>query len=533
MAGSRVYSWNAVTRSGYPGFLHIFFLFLFVILVAAPLVPLLVDTVQYAAADPGSVTKVVMPTVRVAVLLANSVALAFAVSGAATGAGVMAGTWLWGHSRGPGGYIPWILLIFIPVPATLYYFAWSSFFPLTGWIAAWAIQVMMYLPLLTVFSYIGLRLVDREKIEAGKIGADDVTIYRHIILPLAAPLILAGSGLVFIFSLLDYTVPSLCSVNVYALEIFARFSASNRAAEAFLLSLPLIAVAGAAVFFSQHHIKKAFQNVSWERTRPAPLMAWPGWFSRLTAAAAGVTILGTGFVLVFLAVSAFTGQTVPWGKAIYGDLLFSFATALIAAILCLAPAMAAAREMSGFTRGSGFWWGISMIPLAIPAALAGIGFTIIAGIPLLEPCSRGISLPVLVSIFRFIPIAAIVLCAQLCITDRSLIEAGQVFSTGIIDEWRKIRLPLFFPGICMAGYLVFAFTLGELGGTLMVVPPGTSTITIRLYNYLHYGASGSVAQLSLLLAGLVILSGVVFLLVLYVLRRPITRKRSNKEKGDT
>jgi iron(III) transport system permease protein len=531
MSGRRPAIWNKIIRSGYPGYLHILFLFVFIAIIITPLVPLLIETIHYVLKDPAGAAGVALPSGRVFGLLVNSVILALCVAVSATVIGVLAGTWLWTNDRGIRGYLPWALLVFIPLPSTLYYFAWSSLLPLTGGISAWWIQVMMYLPLLTIFSYIGLRLVEREKIDAGRIVTPEVRVYYRVVLPLAAPLILAGSGLVFIFSMLDYTVPSLCSVNVYSLEIFAQYSANSLAAHAFLLSLPLMVIAGAGIFFSQYNMKKAFQKVSWDRSPHYTGFSWPGWFTRIIQAAIGITVLGTGFVFIFLLFSAITGQTVAMNAAMYSDVLFSFFTAILAAVLALAPAMAAAREMSLYSRWSGLWWGITMVPLAIPAALAGIGLAVVSNSSALEPFTGGIVLPVFISIFRFIPIAAIVLCAQLRITDRTLIEAGQIFSPGIIREWTKVRLPLFFPGIFMAAYLVFAFTLGELGGTIMIIPPGSSTLTIRLYNYLHYGASGSVAQLSLLLAGLVLLSGVVFLLVLGALRRSHTHEHAKHEEG--
>lgn len=531
MSSVRGVNWNAITRSGYPGYLHILFLLIFLIIIITPLVPLLFDTMLFIVTDPAKAMDFAIPSGRVLGLLVNSVVLALAVSISATINGILAGTYLWNNRNGITGYLPWALLVFIPVPSTLYYFAWSSFIPIAGGFSAWWVQLMMYLPLQTLLTYIGLRLVEQEKIEAARVVAPEILVYRRIVLPLAAPLVLTGSGLVFIFCMLDYTVPSLCSVNVYALEIFAQFSADNQVAHAFLLALPLVIIAGLGVYFSQYNMKKAFQNVSWDRTTNSRKFRYPGWFNRLTQVAIGITVIGAGFVVVFLLGSAISGQTVAITTSMYNEVLFSFTTALLAAALCLAPAMAAAREMSRYTRWSGMWWGISMLPLAIPAALAGIGLTTVFNSQILEPFTGWVILPVFVSIFRFIPIAAIVLCAQLRLTDRALIEAGQVFTTGIIHEWARIRLPIFFPGIFLSAYLVFAFTLGELGGTIMVIPPGCSTLTIRLYNYLHFGASGSVAQLSLLLAGLVLLSGVVFLLVLRTLRRPHTIERTTIWQG--
>lgn len=517
---------------GYPGYLHILFLLLFAAIVIIPLVPLVLGTILLVITDPVMALTMVFPSSRILGLLGNSVLFALSVSASVTILGVLAGTWLWNNPNGSKAYIPWALMLFLPLPSTLYFFAWTSIFPLSGWIGAWWIQVMIYLPLLSIFSYLGLSLAEQEKIEAGRISAPELRVYRSIVLPLAAPLILAGAGFVFIFCLLDYTVPSLCSVNVYALEIFAQYSATNNPASAFLLALPLVIIAGIAVFFSQNNLNRAFQKISWERKTRSTGISFPGWFTRVQQVAMAVTILGIAFLLFNLASSAITGQNVGMTQAVYGDIAFSFTTAFLAGLICLAPAMAVAKEMSGPRGWSSLWWIITMVPLAIPAALAGIGIASISNTHALEPVTGGMVLPVLVNLFRFAPVAAVVLCAQLRLTDKALLEAGEIFSPGILHEWIKIRLPLFFPGILMAAYLVFAFTLGELGGTMMVIPPGSSTLTLRLYNYLHYGASGSVAQLSLLLAGLVLLSGIVFLVLLKAIRRYHTHQRANLWRGD-
>jgi iron(III) transport system permease protein len=61
--------------------------------------------------------------------------------------------------------------------------------------------------------------------------------------------------------------------------------------------------------------------------------------------------------------------------------------------------------------------------------------------------------------------------------------------------------------------------MGELGATLMVIPPGKATLTMRIYNYLHYGASDTVAGLCLVLALGVLLAGVLAGLVILMWSR--------------
>jgi iron(III) transport system permease protein len=65
---------------------------------------------------------------------------------------------------------------------------------------------------------------------------------------------------------------------------------------------------------------------------------------------------------------------------------------------------------------------------------------------------------------------------------------------------------------------VFAVSTGELGATLIVAPPGYSTLTMRIYSYLHYGASESVAGLCFIMILMALALG--FLAVI-ILRRKL------------
>jgi iron(III) transport system permease protein len=62
--------------------------------------------------------------------------------------------------------------------------------------------------------------------------------------------------------------------------------------------------------------------------------------------------------------------------------------------------------------------------------------------------------------------------------------------------------------------VVFVLAAGELGATLIVAPPGHATLTIKIYNYLHYGASEAVATLCLAMAAVALLAGLLSVLVI-------------------
>jgi iron(III) transport system permease protein len=106
---------------------------------------------------------------------------------------------------------------------------------------------------------------------------------------------------------------------------------------------------------------------------------------------------------------------------------------------------------------------------------------------------------------RFIPFTTRVAVASMKQVHPSMIEAARLCSGNLAKTVGGITGPLCVPGIAASLYLGYVLCLGELGTTLLVIPPGASTITIRIYTLLHYGAGREVAALCLVLIGLAFL----------------------------
>ncbi len=78
-----------------------------------------------------------------------------------------------------------------------------------------------------------------------------------------------------------------------------------------------------------------------------------------------------------------------------------------------------------------------------------------------------------------------------------------------MSRWRQfvsVTLPLIAPYIAVTGALVFLPVLGEVDSLLLVSPPGFTTVPVRVYGLMHYGPSGLVASMALLM---VVVIGVV------------------------
>jgi len=143
-------------------------------------------------------------------------------------------------------------------------------------------------------------------------------------------------------------------------------------------------------------------------------------------------------------------------------------------------------------------------------------------------------MPVLAALARFAPVAALILLAQLRHTDPLLTDAARVFRRGVVRTWVQVRLPLLAPGLVAAACMAFALSAGELGATLLVIPPGLETVTIRMYNYLHYGSSGAVAGLGLVMTVLMLAAGAVAVAAMRGWSRLVNgRPSSHGAGGDT
>jgi iron(III) transport system permease protein len=56
------------------------------------------------------------------------------------------------------------------------------------------------------------------------------------------------------------------------------------------------------------------------------------------------------------------------------------------------------------------------------------------------------------------------------------------------------------PAVLAGGVAVAALSLGEVGATILLIPPGTSTLSVRLFTLMHYAPTGQVSAVCLLLA---------------------------------
>lgn len=161
------------------------------------------------------------------------------------------------------------------------------------------------------------------------------------------------------------------------------------------------------------------------------------------------------------------------------------------------------------------------LPIVLPPTV--LGYYVLMSIGPQSPLGRmyeslfGQRLPfsfqglLLASVLFSLPFAVQPFVSAFTMVERRMIEASTCLGAGFFETFRRVVLPLAWPGVMVGIVLSFAHTMGEFGVVLMVggnVPGVTRTISISIYDHvqaLDYQAANQTA-LAMLLFSFAVLS---------------------------
>ena len=475
---------------------------LFFVFTLFPLGMLVAQALAGLGAQPEETARLFIPSARRLFLFLKTLAYTGSVAIAAGVLGSLAGLSAWFAPCWRRAWQAALFLALAAVPPHHHAVAWTWIGQQiagqapSGWVMSAWVQTLALAPLVFALTLLGAGFADQRLLEAARILQDDGRVIRHILWPAARPAAAAATAIVFLLTLADYSVPSLFQVTVYSMEILAEFSATHNAVRAFWISLPLLATAMIMAIVAGWLANIAQR--SWRNSLPAE-----PWHLRLSRA--GSLILTIPEIFLWLSpaalVAALTTQTLAGGSsweafaAARPEAIYTCGSCLLAAAICAPLALFLVWQIR---QGIGTaCWSTILLPMALPAPLHGIAFAS-AWAEMMPRAWQGSDVMVALALAeRFAPLAVIACLAHALRLDTSLLDAAEVFQPNALAGWWRVRLPLLAPGVCAAGAAVFALGMGDVAASLSVIPPGRSTLAIRIYNYLHYGASSQVAMLCL------------------------------------
>lgn len=351
-----------------------------------------------------------------------------------------------------------------------------------------------FYPLAMLATEAAARRVDGRLEEAALLVAPRRRVLWRITFPLVAPVVAAAALVVFVLAVSEFGVPGLLRVNVFTTEVFTAFSALYDFGAATAMAIPLLAaalIAGAAAQF-----------VIGERLLVTRRGAGAG--VRLFAGRKTIAVVIVMFVIALCALAPILAlareaghirriAAAASGTAINNSLWLSAVGATMITILGALLGYGRARAR---TRLRGLADLVMIVIFAAPSTVVGVGL-----IGLWNRPGWGIygaqTMVVIAYLARFIPVAALILAASVRQVPVSFEEAAELSGAGWLRSFIRIVLPQIKTGIAAAWIVAFILAFGELGATILVAPPGESTLPIRTYTLIANAPSAEVAALAL------------------------------------
>jgi iron(III) transport system permease protein len=373
--------------------------------------------------------------------------------------------------------------------------------PLSGWTysltgAAVTLGVSYY-PLAMLATEAAARRVDGRLEEAASLVASRRRVLWRITAPLIAPAVAAAALLIFALAISEFGVPGLLRVNVFSTEVFTAFSAFYDFGAAAALAMPLIAVALIAGAAAQFMIG--------ERLLVTRRGAGAG--LRLTAEHKTIAVAVVTLVIALCALAPIVALAREAGQIRRVAVAAAESRTAISNSLWLAAVGATMITMLGAPLG--YWRarartrlrGLADLAMIVvftaPSAVAGVGL-----IGLWNRPGFGIygsqAMVVIAYLARFVPVAALILAASVRQVPVSFEEAAELSGAGWLRVFTRIALPQIKTGIAATWVVAFIFALGELGSTILVSPPGESTLPVRIYTLIANAPTSEVAALALM-----------------------------------
>ena len=167
-----------------------------------------------------------------------------------------------------------------------------------------------------------------------------------------------------------------------------------------------------------------------------------------------------------------------------------------------------------------FDW-LLLIVFAIPSTILGISFIKFYNQPALGFIYSSSVIIIIAYIGKFSFIASKLIANSLKQIPKSLDETAQVIGISKFSRIRKVLLPAILPTIFVAFMISFILSTGELGTTIMLYPPGTEIMPIKIFTISANATQSLTSSMTLIVFSFILLliSGFYFIFRRFLGRR--------------
>lgn len=507
---------------------HITRFTLVLLLVVLIVLPLLLLIIQWLTST-DKATLLSFISQDTLLLIGKSVLLSSLVALLATVIGAICALLLYKFKLSFSGFYKVVLLLPLFISPYIFAVAWrDGFYWLFGSTAAFysvagviLVHTLVFFPLTMLIIGSSLTQIHAGYEEAGFMIVSFRRMLLKILFPLIRPALTISFLLVMIFSLSDFSVPAFFAVKTFTTEVFTQFSAFYNYQLAIGQSILLLILCLLLMLAEVRYLSDApFFSVE---VRGSISKKYKAGKQQLIFHAILLIILFTALLLpVFMLVyQCFSGRMLFFGKAwelISSAAFQSVKVAFAGASLITAIGLWAAyiQERRQFKIPNL----LLLLTFIVPSTVLGIAFIRYYNISSLNFIYGTVFILLITYLSRFGFIASRIIGNGVKQVPVSFEEAAVVMGISPTTRFFKITLPLLIPSLFATFVLSFVLCLGELGTAIMVYPPGTELMPIKIFTISANAPQALTSSMTLINLGVVL----IFILVFFFIGKILFKK---------
>jgi len=423
-------------------------------------------------------------------LVGKSMLLSITVAVMASFMGTICGFLLYRLKFPFRGFYKLLLLLPLLVPPYIFAVAWKDGFQwlfgdssaMYSEVGMIIVHTLVYFPLAMLITGTALSQIHSGLEEAGLMRVSFARMLIKIVLPLIRPALTISFLLILIISLSDFSVPAFFGVKTFTTEIFTQFSAFYNhqlaISQSFLLVLLCLILLlsenrylSEAPFFSVH--LKGSNTKHYSVGRGNTMLHIVLWIFL-------AVVLVLPVVMLFH--QALSGREIFFSRAwellsptIFQSAKLAFLGALL--ITSISLWVAYLKERSRFPHLNT----MLLLTFIIPSTVLGVAVIKFYNQPATNFIYTTIIILLITYVGRFGFIAARIIGNGIKQIPGSLEEVARVIGIPPVKRFFSITIPLLLPSLFTAFVLSFVLCLGELGTTIMIYPPGTELMPVKIF----------------------------------------------------
>ncbi len=375
---------------------------------------------------------------------------------------------------------------------------WRSWLPLNIFSlggAVWILSLMNW-PISLFFVLASWRRLEQSQLEMDPLLTGNALI-KLLLIPTAKTSIVQAALLTFVLALNNFSVPAILQVKVFPAEIWVNFNTTFDYRSALQLCWPMILAPLLLLFIFRD------RNAFWTAKRSEISAKYfrqqlgSSWF-----VFGGICCVAAIFFSAILPVSQLVLARATWTNFLpalesgKGTLSHSFFLAAITASVIVVFSLLSWRWPLGI---------IAWVSFLIPGVLLGIFLIWLLNRGPFVAFYQSVGIVIMAFALRYFAPGWNLIAHSLRTTDRNLIDTARLEGANGWQLFRHVQFPQILPQLCVAWYVSYLFSLWDVETLVLIVPPGSETVSLRIFNLLHYGHNSQVNALCLLLLVLAIL----------------------------